>query len=386
MEKIKNMKELGYWLFALIFNSCRIFPVRGNKVVLFNGHNRGLNGNLLEIKQKIIQRAPETTFVFMAKRDLFHGSSLACRIKGAVRFFLLLPYHMATAEKIFLNDNFLPFSHCRPSKQTQIVQLWHGAGAFKKFGLSTETDETVKAQVCRANQRLTHLFVTSRKVIPYYQEAFSIPAEKIFATGIPVTDIYTAAETADEAKARFYALYPKLQGKKLLLYTPTFRRSMEENQKLMEKFPMEKIYRALGEDWIIGIKLHPKYQEFPVKETPYCLNLTDYPQITDLFLAADLLITDYSSTIVEYVLLDRPIVLYAFDLKAYDRGFYRDYETTVPGIVAHDERELLKAVVQEQKDSGRRREFIRMQYDHIDGKASERILDILYSAGAESVN
>lgn len=66
-------------------------------------------------------------------------------MKGAFRFFIVLPYHMATAAYIFLNDNFLPLGYCFPSHKTKIVQLWHGAGAFKKFGLSTEDSEKVES-------------------------------------------------------------------------------------------------------------------------------------------------------------------------------------------------------------------------------------------------
>ncbi len=61
--------------------------------------------------------------------------------------------------------------------------------------------------------------------------------------------------------------------------------------------------------------------------------MTDYSDITDLYMVADCLVTDYSSTVVEYVLLDKPIILFAYDLDKYDRGFYRDYRSTVRVIL-----------------------------------------------------
>ena len=51
------MKKLGYFFFALIFNISRLFPVKEKKVILFNGHNHGLNGNLKEIKDGIERRS-----------------------------------------------------------------------------------------------------------------------------------------------------------------------------------------------------------------------------------------------------------------------------------------------------------------------------------------
>lgn len=59
-------------------------------------------------------------------------------------------------------------------------------------------------------------------------------------------------------------------------------------------------------------------------------------------MVADCLVTDYSSTVVEYVLLDKPIILFAYDLDKYDRGFYRDYRSTVPGDIAYSTEELLQ--------------------------------------------
>lgn len=374
--KVSLMKKIGYLFFALLFNLSRIFPVQKRKIVLFNGHNTGLNGNLLEIKKAIEEKKPSVRFLFFAKREMFRGG-LLCKIKGTFHFFVLLPFHMATSSVIFMNDNFLPLGWCFPSKKTKIVQLWHGAGAFKRFGLSAEKDENVRTQVIKANRRLTHLFVTSAQVVPFYREAFAVPESKIFVTGIPITDMYFKEENKEEAKQRFYTRYPELQGKKLLLYTPTFRRIAEENEGIMEHFNVEKIHKLLGDSWVILVKMHPKYPAHNVFENSFCYNFTNYSQIADLYFVSDLLVTDYSSTVVEYVLLDKPIILYAYDLEKYDRGFYRDYEKTVPGGVAHTQEELLEYLTNLQKDTQKRQNFAKLQYDYRDGNSSERILDVL---------
>lgn len=370
------MKKIGYIFFAVIFNLCRILPIQKWKIVLFNGHNHGLNGNLLEIQQALERKQDKFHFFFFAKKDMFSGGA-AGKIRGAFRFFIVLPYHMATAAYIFLNDNFLPLGYCFPSHRTKIVQLWHGAGAFKKFGLSTEGNEKVRHQVIRANSRITHLFVTSKQVVPYYQEAFAIPESRIFADGIPVTDIYFNEEKKEKAKERFYKKYPELEGKKILLYTPTFRRSPQENAELPGHFPVQKIHEILGESWVILIKMHPKYPVDHITENSFCYNMTNYSQVTDLYFVTDLLVTDYSSTIVEYALLDKPIVLYAYDLKKYDRGFYRDYEATVPGPVAHNEEEFLEILAKDTKEIQKRQTFAKLQYDYIDSLSTQRILSVL---------
>ena len=115
------MKKIGYLLFAVIFNICRLFPVKIGKNILFNGHNHGLNGNLLQIKKGLMKAEASVEIKWYAKRDMFSGGGLG-KIKGIFEFFILLPFQMATAEIIFLNDNFIPLAYCYPSKRTKIVQ------------------------------------------------------------------------------------------------------------------------------------------------------------------------------------------------------------------------------------------------------------------------
>ena len=112
-----------------------------------------------------------------------------------------------------------------------------------------ETDEKIRHQVEKANTRVTHLFVTSKQVVPIYEEAFAIPKERIYATGIPIMDVYDREKTKQECIQNFYAVYPNLKGKKLLLYTPTFRKTDQENQDIMKHFPVERLKETLGKDW-----------------------------------------------------------------------------------------------------------------------------------------
>lgn len=69
------------------------------------------------------------------------------------------------------------------------------------------------------------------------------------------------------------------------------------------------------------------------------------------------MVTDYSSTVVEYVLLDKPIILFAYDLDKYDRGFYRDYRSTVPGDIAYSTEELLQLLQKNVDNAQKRQDF-----------------------------
>lgn len=377
------MKKVGYRFFAWIYHLCCCFCRIRPRIVFFNGHDHGLHGNLQIMYEYMREHCEDYQLFRCSKRDWFQGPdgrgrSFPGKLQGAFCFFIILPYQMATAEKIFFNDNFIPLAYMKTeNRKTQFVQLWHGAGAFKRFGLSTEQDPAVRRLVAEANRSMTHLIVTSKQVIPYYEEAFEISRERIYATGVPVTDLYFNDDWLQAAKQKIYWEYPLLRDKKVLLYAPTFRASDEENRKIMENFSVERIHEVLGEDWMILIKMHPKYPTENIVESRYCINMTHYYDISMLYCIADILISDYSSTIVEYVLLDKPVILYAYDLEQYDRGFYRDYQETAPGKIAHTQNELYEILAKKEDDLAKRQTFVKLQYDYYDSNSAERILQIL---------
>ena len=187
------MKKIGYWIFGILFHLFRLFPVQSKKTVLFMVHDCKFQGNIRYIYEEMKRRDAGFRFVRLSKREILTPkgqgiSKLWHTITGNLYFFVGISFHLATAEYIFLNDNFLPLAYMNPSPQTKIVQLWHGVGAFKKFGLTTEQDPLVRSCVSRGNQRVTHLFVSSSQIASCYEEALAIPRQRIFPTGIPLTD------------------------------------------------------------------------------------------------------------------------------------------------------------------------------------------------------
>ena len=193
-----------------------------------------------------------------------------------------------------------------------------------------------------------------------------------------MTDFYFDTDRIETARARFYSRYPELQGKKILLYTPTFRRTPEENAALLHHFDCQKLIHELGDSWAILVRFHPKFPQDMVDGIPGCYNLSNYDDIKDLFAVADILINDYSSTVVEYALLQKPVLLYAYDLADYDRGFYHDYLQTAPGPVVYTQEELVTHIRALSFDPKQNQHFLELHHDHFDAGSTERILKILF--------
>ena len=107
------------------------------------------------------------------------------------------------------------------------------------------------------------------------------------------------------------------------------------------------------------------------------IDLSDYDNINDILLISEMLITDYSSVVFEYSLLERPILFYSPDRDLYkeERDFYYDYESFVPGPIITNTEELIKGINNESFDRDRVIAFKKKFFDYLDGKSSKRFVD-----------
>ena len=369
-------KKIGYILYGLLSRIFGIIPVKKGKTVFFMVHKSNFQGNLKYVYKAMKEQYPKREYKIISKEELLSGG-IGKKIKGMVYFYLGLNYHLATAEYIFLNDNFMPLSTMHISKKTKIIQLWHGVGAWKRFGLTTETDKVTREAVIKGNKKVSHLFVSGKRIVPFYEEALGIAKASIYPVGLPVLDFYFSKEKREKVRAQVYEEYPELKGKKVLLYTPTFRNTNEENRNILKKFSVKKIKEKLGDEWAILVRLHPIMKGEKTTLPKGCYEMSDYPNLMALYEVADVLVNDYSSTMVEYALLNKPIVLFAYDLEKYDRGFYFSYEEYKPGPIVKDIDSLVQVVKEGNVDLEQRKSFLALHYDYFDGNNTKRVMEIL---------
>lgn len=359
------MKKLFYFIYAVFFTVFRLFPVNKKRVSLISPHNASFNDSLFYMEEEFKK----------------HGDYLFNRVSGedlksagkALMFFTKKAYLTATSKFVFLNDNFMPFSMVRFSKKTKVVQLWHGEGVFKKFGLDTDLPEKVRISAEKCAKRYTHIAVSSENVKKFYMSAFGAKEEKIIVTGIPESDGFLRERDLSQVIKKLC-----LTGdKKTVLYAPTFRENEKGDKELLKHFDFDSFNRELGDRYRLLVRLHPQVHSAPLPEG--VTDVTGYEDVNDIIRLADILITDYSSVCMEFALLDKPMIFYAYDLEEYERerSFYFPYESYVPGKVAHNFEELTECLKNESFDREKIEKFRKFNFDFHDGKCSERIFNML---------
>ncbi len=379
-----DKKVAGYRLFGFMFTMFRLFPVNRNKVFLIATHDDSPEGNIMVAASAIKKARPSMRFISLTKKD---------KPWKFFSYFVKKAYHMATSKIILLDNVFMPMAYTPISKRTVVIQLWHGTGTIKRFGLDVENKHIARIAK-KGNKRITWLIVNGERSKRQYASAFGVDESRIRTLGLPRTDLLLDQTFMESRKRRFLRRSDDqhdLSDKRFVLYAPTFRDGIREDHGI--RLDINRLLGVLDDDVVLLFRAHPAVSESFSKEwvkasvspgvRDRVIDVSDYPGVTTLLSVADVLITDYSSIIFEYALLKKPMIFYAYDLdefKRRGRGFYEDYEKNVPGPVVRDEKELCKAVSDALKRSETDREsearieaFLRDNYRRMDRKAAERV-------------
>ncbi len=350
--------------------------MKKNRVAFVAPHNGGEKDSL-GVMRSYIEKNGGYDIVNISTRDLqldFSGiKPLVISCLKAAGFFTLKAKALATAKYVFLNDNFMPMANLHFSSEAVITQLWHAEGAFKKFGLSAPLTEEVANRERKCSEKLTYVICSSKNIVPIYSEAFGIDESKILPLGAPRIDLLLAERDVDEIRKTFDNLHPECKGKKLILYAPTFRENGEADKKLLENIDIKAFNSKLGNEYSLLIKLHPQINSS--KPVEGAVDVTKGHDIGDLTLICDMLITDYSSACMDFALLSKPCIFFAFDLEEYEkeRSFYFDYESYVPGTVAKSFDDVIKAIGNPRTGEEKLRAFREFNFDYTDCNNTQRI-------------
>lgn len=307
------------------------------------------------------------------------------RNNGGILSFNRMIYDFTTSEVILLEDYFRYTSFVRLKKEQELCQLWHACGAYKKFGYSRlNGNENIK--IHQGYKKYTKVITSAEAIRENYAEAFGISIEKTKATGVPRTDVFFDEQCKVEKCAKFYEEYPELKNKKIILFAPTYRGKRAEDASYeFDEIEFESLYQQLKEEYVIIFKWHPAlynnlkrkhilvYDESKYKDFFY--DMSEKREVNDLLFVADILVTDYSSVIFDYALLNKPIIYFMYDIEQYEggRGLYYELEEYLYGPIVKTTNDLIMAIKEEKNFKIERQKFRDKFMSACDGCATERV-------------
>jgi CDP-glycerol glycerophosphotransferase (TagB/SpsB family) len=358
----------------------RLRPVR-DEVLLATLWATQPRGNLLYVQRELARRMPPVPVRILAVRT--EGG-----MRGRVRSALVaarVGYRLATTRVVVIDDWFFPMYVIKPRPDTIRIQTWHAAGAFKKIGYSvldkTFGADEVMASLVRMHSTYTLCVMPSATAIGHYMDAFRLPRERFTsALGVPRTDLFFDAEHRARAISAIRERYALPDDRRFVLYAPTFRGDHVTAARYDDNLDLRVMSEILGPGWVVLLRLHPFVRrDLDLSAAPpgAVIDVSDWPDMNELMFVADILVTDYSSVLFEFALLERPMAFFAPDHEAYEgeRGFYFDYRTGVPGPVFEQTEDLARWIAAGDYDMERVRRFAQDSFEVADGHASERLVD-----------
>ncbi|MDD3984707.1 MAG: CDP-glycerol glycerophosphotransferase family protein [Methanobacterium sp.] len=384
-QEVKNF--IKNHIILPVYGVLRRLPVDNNLIIFESNVGRNYSGNPRYIYEEIVKQGFDKKFkcVWILENTKTEIPGTTIKIK---RSRLKYYYYLARA-KIWVFDTRDP-SHIIKREEGYYIQTWHGT-PLKKLGMDLDDVfmagkgdiKTYKTNIYNDTRKWDFLLSQNEYSTQIFKSAFAFNDEskEIWTYGYPRNDILTNNNNENYInKLKDDLGIP--HNKKILLYAPTWRDN-EFHRQSMYKFVTAMDFGLLKEnlskDYVIIVKYHYIVME-DIDWSEYDGFVYIYgpeKDIADLYLTADMLITDYSSVMFDYSILKRPIFFFMYDIENYRdelRGFYFDILKELPGPLSKTTEELINDIkgynyrFYEEKYRAFRDKY--NKYD--DGKASKR--------------
>ena len=237
---------------------------------------------------------------------------------------------IVASDVVVLDTYCIPASMIPHRKATKVVQMWHALGAIKQFGWQTVGkaggSSAKTAKLMRMHHGYDYVVCASDVTADHFSEAFRTDKSRIVKYGLPRIDYIksvASGERHEETAAKILANYPQLKKsrdaapsaaqRKTVLYAPTFRRGKAVDvQSLIDALDPGK--------YDLVVKLHPLYRGEAEHQTGANVIFDDCFSSYDWLSVADIVISDYSSYVIESTLAGKPLYIYAYDLDEYTKN------------------------------------------------------------------
>ena len=385
MRKVKHLVMKWFYRLCLV-----LFPVNKKVLVFESNAGRNYTGNPRYIYEELVRQGLDRNYRIYYVFDHPGEVRLPGRVRKIRRMRFLYYYAFAVAG-IWVCDLRLP-NELVKRKGCTYIQTWHGT-PLKKLALDMtqvhiggEEDLGAYQEEFRKNTRTWDYLISQNPFsTKIFRHAFDFH-KKVLEIGYPRNDVLfvkNKKRAAQKIKKRLGIP----EDKKLMLYAPTWRDDeyyREGEYKFASPLDYRMLWEYFGGEYCMIAKYHYLVKD-PIDWSEYEGFL--YPcdmsyDISYLYLASDLLITDYSSVMFDYSILDRPMFFFAYDRKRYEdvlRGFYFDFPEEAPGPVVETTEELVEAI--KQYDRKKYEERIRAFHEKFnsveDGTAAKKVVRLI---------
>lgn len=380
------VKGIVVFIYRII---CHLCPVKKDRIVFNSSLGKSYAGNPRHIYEYLAANGYdlrwECIWFYESEPYNIPGRNKQVRY-GRMRYI----YYMATA-KIWVFDSRQPEFLLR-RKGTYYIQTWHGT-PLKKLALDMEdvfmadesNIESYKEHFVRNVRTWDYLISQNPFSTTTFRRAFDFQKEML-EIGYPRNDILFR-ENTEEGVRLYREKFGLPQDKKIILYAPTWRDdefSADDKYEFRPQISFDKLQEELGDEYIMIVKYHYLIMD-AVDWSPYEGFIYHFDQsrdIAELFLVADILVTDYSSVMFDYSILKRPMFFFAYDLYKYEnelRGFYFNYREEMPGPISTTTDELIEDIrsYDPAEYEQRYQRFTEKYNTFDDGGASGHVLDLI---------
>lgn len=381
VEEDRPAQERGvagtHVLRRVFYPAQRTAPLREATVYVVND-GRLYADSVRAIYEERLRRGDDSEHLWVVKDGAFVPPGGATVIRAGSR-----EHHEALARsRHIITNSFLPVWF-RAREDQVVVQTWHGTPAKLIGGDQSHMKRDPRPPIWHrqvAEVRGWDLLLSqSPWATPVLRKAFGYKGE-ILESGLPRNDVLNSPDR-DALTAAVRERLGLAEGKRVVLYAPTWRDYDRKNA--MVKLDLAKAREALGADHEILVRAHPMQAAPAVPDI--ARDVTTYPDIADLLLVADVLVTDYSSVMFDFAATGKPIVLYGYDLAKYSskRGLYIDLPEQAPGPLlstSADVVDALRSIDEVAAAHADRYDAFRATFaPRDDGKATARVVDHLFS-------
>ena len=358
---------------------CAVTPIKKNRIVFSSYYGRGYSDSPKAICEVLRQSGEDLELLWLCK-DEAAAKTLPEGVRAVPTRGLKKIRALASA-KVWV-DNCRKYENLKRKGQFYF-QTWHGF-ALKKIEQDAEAGlEPRYLRACKTDSAQCDAFFTGSGFMEkLYRSSFWYQGP-VLRTGTPRNDVFYQDHSALHAKVCKTLGLP--EDRKLALYAPTFRADHSvDAYRIDPELVRRKAAENLKGEWTLLIRLHSNVAEQSKGLFAYdgdtLADATAYPDMQELLCAADLLITDYSSSMFDYALTGKPIVRFATDVEAYqkDRDFYFPLEE-LPFPLARSNQELGEILTELQPlwTSPAWAEFARENEFCEDGQASVRCAAVI---------